>query len=127
MRSEWVVLADMQYLRGYCILMADPLATSLNDLDEVSRSLFLTDMAKIGDAIRAVTGAYRINYAVMGNSDPLLHAHIVPRYLEEPEEMLHNHPWAYPDEAVKDRMLDPSIDMQLAQQLAVTISQLRES
>ena len=44
-----------------------------------------------------VTGAYRINYAIMGNSDPYLHAHIVPRYSDEPEEYLHDQPWSYPE------------------------------
>ena len=34
-----------------------------------------------------MTGAYRINYAVMGNLYPVLYARIVPRYLSESEEL----------------------------------------
>lgn len=30
--SGWVVLCDMQFLRGYTIHLADPLVASLNDL-----------------------------------------------------------------------------------------------
>jgi diadenosine tetraphosphate (Ap4A) HIT family hydrolase len=76
--SGWVVLCDTQFLRGYCILLADPVVPSLNDLDHEKRVEFSSDMAIIGDALLEVTGAYRINYAIAGNTDPYLHAHIVP-------------------------------------------------
>ena len=94
--SGWVVLCDMQFLRGYCILLADPIVSSLNDLDRAQRAQYLCDMALVGDALLEVTGAYRINYAIMGNSDPYLHAHITPRYADEPEQYRHGLPWSYP-------------------------------
>ena len=43
-------------------------------------------MATIGDALLEVTGAFRINYEILGNLEPALHAHIIPRYLNEPED-----------------------------------------
>ncbi len=76
----------MQYLRGYCILLPDPVVPSLNDLMQPQRTTYLFDMALVGDALMDVTGAYRINYAILGNSDQVLHAHIVPRYLSEPDK-----------------------------------------
>src|SRR5512133_580936 len=106
MPSGWAVLADMQYLKGYCILLADPVVPSLNDLNKEQRADFLLDMVTIGDALMQVTGAYRINYAVMGNSDPALHAHIVPRFSDEPEAYLHDQPWAYPREMQMGRLFD---------------------
>ena len=84
--SGWAVLCDSQFLRGYSILLADPPVATLNDLSREQRIVYLNDMALIGDALLEVTGAYRINYAVLGNTDPFLHAHIVPRYMTEPEE-----------------------------------------
>jgi diadenosine tetraphosphate (Ap4A) HIT family hydrolase len=120
--SGWLVLADMQYLRGYCILLADPVVSSLNDLSREQRADFMLDMASIGDALMKVTGAYRINYAVMGNSDPYLHAHIVPRYSDEPEVYLHDQPWAYPREITMGRMLDKEQDRDLIQQLKKAIT-----
>jgi hypothetical protein len=62
MPSGWVQLADRQYLRGYCILMAEPQVISLNALDAAARERFLLDMSLVGDALLEVTGAYRINY-----------------------------------------------------------------
>jgi len=38
------------------------------------------------DALLEVTGAYRINYGIMGNSAPFLLTDIVLRYLTEPEK-----------------------------------------
>ena len=58
----------------------------MNILDKVNRVQFLYDMSVIGDALLEVTGAYRIYYEILGNLDPALHAHIIPRYLSEPVE-----------------------------------------
>ena len=79
--SGWVFLCNLQYLRGYCVLQSDPVVESINALNESRRSQFLGEMILVGDAILEVTDAYRINYFIAGNSDPYLHAHIVPRYL----------------------------------------------
>ena len=37
----------------------------------------------------------RINYAIFGNLEPALHAHVIPRYRNEPEGMRTQQPWAY--------------------------------
>jgi len=122
MPSGWVNLADKQYLRGYCILTADPLVESLNALEVNARAQFLTDMALVGDALLEVTGAYRINYAIAGNNVPILHAHIVPRYKTEPEDMRLNHPWAYPTEYMDGTPFDLQHDSPLLSQIREAIA-----
>ncbi len=119
--SGWAVLCDMQYLPGYCVLLPDPVVPSLNDLDRARRAEYLCDMALIGDALIEVTGAYRINYAILGNSDPALHAHIVPRFLSEPEEFRRNVPWSYPQVVKDDRLFDLERDRELMQRIAEAI------
>lgn len=119
--SGWVVLANRQYLRGYCIHLPDPVVPSLNDLNSNQRRIYLADMAVVGDALLDVTGAIRINYAIMGNYDPALHAHIVPRYLSEPDEIRHNHPWLYDQEYMEGTKFDYSRDQGLIRQLAAAI------
>ena len=123
-RSGWVVLADMQYLSGYSILLADPVVSSLNDLEAAQQADFLLDMARVGSALLNATVAQRINYGIMCNTDPHLHAHIVPRYAGEPIEMLHNHPWAYPDEIMSHRLFDPDQDSELIRKLREAIQNL---
>ncbi|MCC6917798.1 MAG: hypothetical protein IT548_01265 [Alphaproteobacteria bacterium] len=84
--SGWVVIGDVQPLPGYCLLLADPVVESLNTLDAAGRVRYAADTARVGDALLAVTEAYRINYEIWGNSEPALHTHIVPRYLSEPDD-----------------------------------------
>jgi diadenosine tetraphosphate (Ap4A) HIT family hydrolase len=52
-------------------------------------------MTRLGDALLAETGALRINYAMFGNQEPALHAHVVPRYRNEVPGFATAHPWAY--------------------------------
>jgi diadenosine tetraphosphate (Ap4A) HIT family hydrolase len=119
--SGWVVLCQMQFLSGYCVLLSDPLVGSLNELNSEQRSIYLADMARVGDALLEVTGAYRINYGIMGNSDPLLHAHIVPRYLSEPEELRRGLPWSYDPSLQNTLLFDLQRDQPLMQRLAAAI------
>jgi diadenosine tetraphosphate (Ap4A) HIT family hydrolase len=85
--SGWLVIGDVQPLDGYCLLLADPVVESLNMLEGAARAQYLADMARIGDALLAVTGAYRINYETLCNLEPSLHTHIIPRYADEPEAL----------------------------------------
>jgi diadenosine tetraphosphate (Ap4A) HIT family hydrolase len=85
-KSGWLVIGDVQPLEGYCLLLADPVVESLNALDEAERTQYSLDTIRAGDAVLALTDAYRINYETLGNSEPALHTHIIPRYRSEPEE-----------------------------------------
>jgi len=93
--SGWAVLGEQQFLRGYALLLPDPVVGTLNELRGPARAAFLTDMALLGDAVLAATGALRINYAMFGNQEPALHAHVVPRFKDEPAVLATAHPWQY--------------------------------
>ena len=116
--SGWVVMADIQYLPGYCILLADPVVQDLNSLTGRKRAQFLNDMAIIGDALLEVTGAYRINYEILGNLDPALHAHIIPRYMTEPEAMRKGPPLFYGKDYRNSVKFDYERDKELMEQIA---------
>lgn len=93
--SGWVLFGERQFVRGYALLLPDPVVPTLNTLGAKERMQFLNDMSRVGDALLKVTGAVRINYAIFGNQEPALHAHVIPRYIDEPAAMLTAHPWAY--------------------------------
>jgi diadenosine tetraphosphate (Ap4A) HIT family hydrolase len=93
-RSGWVVLGERQVLTGYCLLLPDPVVPHLNALPSDLCAQFLSDMAMVGDALLATTQALRVNYAIYGNVDPALHAHIFPRHTTEPEATRTAQPWA---------------------------------
>ena len=92
--SGWLVLGERQVLAGYCLLLPDPVVPDLNALPAAARSRFLADMALAGDALIEVLGAVRINYAMFGNAEPALHAHLFPRLASEPDAIRTSQPWA---------------------------------
>jgi diadenosine tetraphosphate (Ap4A) HIT family hydrolase len=92
--SGWVVMGERQVLTGYCLLLPDPVVPHLNALPSELRGQFLSDMAMVGDSLLATTQALRVNYAIYGNVDPALHAHIFPRHTTEPEATRTVQPWA---------------------------------
>ncbi len=95
MRSGWAVMGDRQVVRGYSLLLPDPVVPDLNALAGSLRAQFLDDMAALGDALLQATGASRINYEILGNSEPWLHAHLFPRYETEPPELRRRPAWFY--------------------------------
>ncbi|MDX2065342.1 MAG: hypothetical protein SFX74_06325 [Fimbriimonadaceae bacterium] len=93
-----LVLAPGQYLRGYCLLLADPQVDQLATLPEPDQAEFLAVMARVGSVIRTVTGAVRMNYGIYGNLDPFLHAHLWPRFADEAEALRTLPPLSFPAE-----------------------------
>jgi len=93
--SGWAVFGHQQFVQGYLLLLPDPVVPDLNALTPERRSQFLLDMSHLGDALMLTTSPVRINYAIFGNVEPALHAHVIPRYRTEPEAMRTAHPWTY--------------------------------
>jgi diadenosine tetraphosphate (Ap4A) HIT family hydrolase len=121
MPSGWAVLGDVQFLQGYSLLLADPVVPDLNSLDQGRRLRFLQDMAILGDALLEVTGAWRINYEILGNTDAALHAHVFPRYATEPEELRKGPVWYYDSAYRLSVKFDADRDKELMQQIAKAI------
>lgn len=95
MPSGWAVLGDPQITPGYCLLLPDPVVPDLNALTGAARGRFLADMARLGDAVLAETGAARINYEILGNVEPALHAHVIPRHASEDPERRRQPVWLH--------------------------------
>lgn len=95
MKSGWAVLGDPQITRGYCLLLPDPVVPDLNSLTGEAREQFLRDMAALGDAVLSVTGAERINYEILGNVEPALHAHVIPRHSGEDPALRRTAVWLH--------------------------------
>ena len=93
--TGWAVMGDPQVLPGYCLLLPDPVVPHLNSMSPAAQAAFLADMARLGQAVLEVTGAIRINYALFGNVEPALHAHVFPRLASEPEHLRTGNPWGY--------------------------------
>ena len=106
--SGWAVLGDPQVIEGYCLLLPDPVVPHLNAMPADAQATFLADMARLGQAVLEETGAVRVNYAMFGNLEPALHAHVFPRRDDEPEALRTAHPWAW--DWSRARAFDARID-----------------
>jgi diadenosine tetraphosphate (Ap4A) HIT family hydrolase len=115
-RAGWVVLGDVQFLRGYSLVLPDPVVPDLNALDEPRRRDFLLAMAAVGDVLLETTGALRINYEILGNQEPALHGHVFPRFRDEPPELRTRPAWFYDWSAAPP--FDAERDRELMQQIA---------
>jgi len=96
--SGYLVLSEDGYLPGYCLLLAAPLAPSLEELDAERRATYLEDVGRIGAVLKAVAGCKRVNYGIYGNVDPFLHCHFWPRYEWEEAPFSTMPPLAWPGE-----------------------------
>jgi diadenosine tetraphosphate (Ap4A) HIT family hydrolase len=124
-QSGWVVMGDVQFLPGYSLLLPDPVVADLNALSGAQRLNFLQDMAIVGDALLVVTDAFRINYEILGNTEPALHAHIFPRYMTESEERRLKPVWFYNWKS--SVAFDAQRDGPLMQKIAAAIQQYQDN
>lgn len=122
--SGWVVLGDVQFLPGYSLLLPDPVVPDLNALTMEKRIIFLQDMTVLGDALLEVTGAVRINYEILGNSEAALHAHVFPRYASEPAEKRQKPVWFY--DWKNAPLFDQKRDQELINKIAAAIKQYQK-
>jgi diadenosine tetraphosphate (Ap4A) HIT family hydrolase len=71
-------------LRGTCYLITREHYVELFDLDDAALLGFMKDVQAAARALKEVTGAFKINYEMHGNTAPHLHLHLFPRYLDDP-------------------------------------------
>jgi diadenosine tetraphosphate (Ap4A) HIT family hydrolase len=83
--SGYAILNDNQpdAITGCCVLLPANVVPSINDLNAADRAQFMDDLLMLGDAVLEATGAERINYLVLCNMAPELHAHVIPRFANE--------------------------------------------
>jgi diadenosine tetraphosphate (Ap4A) HIT family hydrolase len=79
---------------GRALLVLDRHAEHMDELSDPLLSLLWSDAALVGSRLRRLTGALRINYAVLGNAQAHLHVHLIPRQTSDP--LPSRSPWADP-------------------------------
>jgi diadenosine tetraphosphate (Ap4A) HIT family hydrolase/GNAT superfamily N-acetyltransferase len=71
-------------LWGKCHVLCKKHYLDLHEMPEQDLLNFMTDVQKASKALKTISGAVKINYEIHGNSMPHLHAHLFPRYLDDP-------------------------------------------
>jgi HIT domain-containing protein len=65
-----------QHVSGWCVLLLRRHVREPHELPPEERIAFFEDMVRVGRALERVYAAQKINYSIMGNIVPHLHAHI---------------------------------------------------
>lgn len=81
--SGRVTLQDDADFRGYCILVFRRHVVELTELAAAERTALIADIDQVARAIQTVCRPVKLNYAILGNEIPHLHAHIIPRYPDD--------------------------------------------
>lgn len=74
-------------------------------MDEWLLSQFMLDAQKAIQAIKKATGVDRVNFAVLGNTESHVHAHLIPRY-PNTEMFPNSSPW---NDLREKKSLEPDI------------------
>lgn len=83
--TSTLLLFRDQRFKGYCILsFAARRIKSLESLSDDEYRMFFLDLRAASRAIRQALNPDHMNYELLGNSNPHLHWHIVPRYKTDP-------------------------------------------
>jgi len=96
--SGYAVMGDDQFLPGYSLLLARDHVRELHELPPASRDALLLDMAALGEAVARATSPFKMNYAILGNTEQHLHCHVHARYESEPENYRRGPITGYPKE-----------------------------
>ncbi len=93
--ESYVILGDAQFYRGYCVMLAKTHATEifLMPADEAHR--VFEELRLVSEAIASVTRPWKLNYECLGNAEPHMHWHILPRY--ENDELRRASIWIRPE------------------------------
>jgi diadenosine tetraphosphate (Ap4A) HIT family hydrolase len=97
-------LYDDERYPGRCLLVLDEHWEDLATVPENLACDLLADARRAASAVQKAVGADRINYAVLGNVEPHVHFHLIPRrWSEDPAPG--RSPWHAPGPATR---LEPS-------------------
>lgn len=92
--ESYVLLADEQAYRGYCLLLSKEHHEHLTALPLERQLRLYEDVARVAAAIMRELEPNRLNYACLGNFMTHVHWHVIPRRPEDPEPL---HPiWVRP-------------------------------
>ncbi|HBL84387.1 MAG: hypothetical protein A2Y17_04830 [Clostridiales bacterium GWF2_38_85] len=70
-------------LFGKCHVLMKNHYVNFEDIPHDEMAGFMSDVQRVGSALRKVTGAVKINYEIHANSGPHIHCHLFPRYLDD--------------------------------------------
>jgi diadenosine tetraphosphate (Ap4A) HIT family hydrolase len=84
LRLSRLRLSANQFPAGYCLLICKKHVVEPFHLSAAERTLFFDDTMLAAQALERVFSPTKMNFSLLGNAVPHLHAHITPRYYGDP-------------------------------------------
>lgn len=73
-----------QFVRGYCVLVCRVHVKEPHELPPGQQVAFFGELTAAARALESVFQPIKMNYLILGNQVPHLHAHLVPRFADDP-------------------------------------------
>jgi diadenosine tetraphosphate (Ap4A) HIT family hydrolase len=84
LKTGYVLIGWYQFHRGYTLFVSKQHVAELHELDTDVRDMFLQEMAMVAEAVYQAFKPKKLNYELLGNTEPHLHWHLFPRYVDDP-------------------------------------------
>lgn len=88
-------LYDDARFPGRCIVAYVEHVEHFSDMATAQANAFMEDVRQVAKVLRSITKG-RINYAILGNVEPHLHMHLIPRVLGG-DPVPQRPPWEHPE------------------------------
>lgn len=82
--SDLCFVSDHRF-PGRCVVTLHQHAMELFELTPSVRHAFADDVSTAARAVKLAVNAFKMNYEILGNADPHVHCHLIPRQLDEPK------------------------------------------
>ncbi|WP_396910900.1 HIT family protein [Mycolicibacterium sp.] len=112
LRVSHAGLYDDARFPGRLIVSLDTHFEHFDQVDPVVLAQFMADLQTASVVLRKMGGVDRVNVAVLGNKDPHVHAHVIPRRLSDANFGVA--PW---EGAAPHCTLDPAVRVALIERL----------
>ena len=96
LRVSFLGFYDDARFPGRCLLVYREHVEHFTQLSDRDAAAFTADSRLAAEAILSCTSADRINYAILGNSEPHLHMHLIPR-TRTADPIPKRPPWEHPE------------------------------
>jgi diadenosine tetraphosphate (Ap4A) HIT family hydrolase len=82
--TGYVVLGDYQFFRGYTLFLCKHHVSELHELPADVRLTYLHEMSLVAEAVFRCFQPRKLNYELLGNTEPHLHWHLFARHADDP-------------------------------------------
>ena len=83
LETGYVVLGDFQFFHGYSLFLCKQHVSELHFLEPIFKMKFLEEMSIVANAVYNWVNPLKLNYEMLGNSEPHLHWHFFPRHKDD--------------------------------------------